>query len=98
MATKAVLARNVRKSTGLSYKLAAQCVDITLDTLADGIACGETFVIQGFGTFECKIMPEKECRTLISENKNIPAHGRVRFRPCEKLRKAVWGLKHKEDK
>ena len=94
MANKAALARTVRKATGLSYRQSAQCVDIIVDALADFLSAGEKIELRGLGSFYIHIAPEKLYPSLRIENKTIPAHGRISFRPCEKLRRSVWNCSH----
>lgn len=93
MANKSTLTREIRRAAGVSYRTAALCVDAMFDALCSGLSGGERFELRGFGSFEFRTLPERECRTLISGGKVIPAHRRVVFRPCESLRRAVWGKK-----
>ena len=85
MINKAALSRRLKKSTELSYRAAALCVDAVLDAIAEGLARGERVELRGLGSFEVKsVTPRK---TVFS---NIPAHGRVVFRPAKRLRDSVW--------
>jgi nucleoid DNA-binding protein len=93
MQTNPVLARQVRKATGLPLSVSAECVDVILETLFDRISRGETVVLRGFGTF---YVSERAGRKFaLCEGGVIPAHGKARFQPCEKLRKAVWSREGK---
>lgn len=63
MATKAVLAREIRKAAGISYNLAARCVDITLETLFTELAKGEDIELRGLGTFYVSARAESNARS-----------------------------------
>jgi nucleoid DNA-binding protein len=97
MINKAKLLQGLRKSVSIPYRDAAACVDFFLDALADGISRGERIELRGFGTFEVKQVPEKKHRSIWSEKAVLPSHGRIIFRPCQKLRDAAWnGLKERQ--
>ena len=97
-ANKASLARALKKTTGTSYREAALCVDILVETVAAEIARGGRVELRGLGSFSVTRARAKSCPSLLSENKVVPAHGKVTFRPSENLRRAVWnrGLKPEE--
>jgi nucleoid DNA-binding protein len=58
--------------------------------LAESLAAGEKIELRGLGTFGLKRAAGKKYPSLLSGGKVLPAHGRVVFHPCEKLRRAVW--------
>ena len=93
MANKAALARTVRKATGLSYRQSAQCVDVIVDTLADFLSAGENIELRGLGSFIVHRVGERKWG--LEGDAVIPAHGRIHFRVCQKLRRAVWNCTHK---
>jgi integration host factor subunit beta len=90
MINRAKLVQELRKAAALPCREAALCVDFFLDALADGISRGERIELRGLGSFEVKRVPEKNHPSLLSGKTTIPAHGRVVFRPCQKLRDAAW--------
>jgi nucleoid DNA-binding protein len=89
MINKATLLRTVRKVTELSYREAAACVDAVIDALAEGVSRGERVELRGLGSFTVRTTASK--RTALLDGAVIPAHGRITFRPCQKLREAAWG-------
>lgn len=90
MVNRAKLLQGLKKSASLSYRDAALCVDFFLDAMADGISQGERIELRGFGTFEVKRVPERKHPNLLSGKTTVPAHGRIVFRPCRKLRDSAW--------
>lgn len=98
MINKAILAQKIRKTAGVTYATALRCVDCMTETISDTLSKGGRAELRGLGTFTVKTLPAKQYPSLMSETKTIPAHRRVAFRPCEKLRRAVWGApKEQED-
>lgn len=89
-ATKASLSRALKKAAGTSYREAAFCVDFLVETLAAEIARGGGAELRGLGSFRVTRTKARSCPSSLSENKVIPAHGKVTFRPSEALRRAVW--------
>jgi nucleoid DNA-binding protein len=85
----------LKKSSALSYQEASFCVDFILETITEGISRGERVELRGLGSFEVKQVSTKQYPSVWSEKTVIPAHGRVAFRPCEKLRRAVWDRESK---
>ena len=92
MVTKADLAKELREP-GLSYRDASVYLDVIFGVIKSSLLKGESIQVRGLGTFDVKVMPEKAYPSLLSGNNVIPAHGKIIFRPCEKLKKAVWKLK-----
>jgi integration host factor subunit beta len=85
--TKAILAREL-KNSGISHRAAIVCIDALLESMAAALSKGERIELRGFGTFY--ISKQSNRKTSINGNITIPEHGRVLFRPCKKLRQAVW--------
>ena len=91
MINKAALMRAVKKTTQLSYREAAVCVDSIIETITGGIMRGERIELREFGSFSVrKIAARKVAFQNDGEAVVIPAHGRITFRPCQKLRESVW--------
>jgi integration host factor subunit beta len=88
MVTKAVLAKEIRRKSGVSYGIAASCVDVLISSLARALAEGETVELRGLGTFSVATVAKR--KTALPESPVVPSHGRIVFRPSEKLRGAAW--------
>ena len=86
--TKVRLTRAVSKASGLSLAEAATCVDTIIDTIGEIVSRGERVELRGLGTFYAQGVREK--RTGVAGI--VPPHNRIMFRPCRKLREAVWNL------
>ncbi|MDR1389530.1 MAG: HU family DNA-binding protein [Treponema sp.] len=91
MITKAALAKELKGPAGLSYRASVMCLDVLLEAIARGLSKGETVELRGFGSFGVNAV--KPRRAGINGMMTIPAHGRISFRPCQKLRDAVWNYK-----
>ena len=87
MITKELLAKELRKP-GLSRRDASVYVDVIFGAIADLLKKGESIQLRGFGTFS--VVRKAAHKTGINNQMTIPEHGRVTFRPCDKLCKAVW--------
>jgi len=70
----------------------ALCVDAFVEWVEETLASGKNIEIRGFGAFETRSVSEKNYPTAFSP-KFVPAHRKVIFRPCEKLKQAVWEQK-----
>lgn len=92
------MARALKKAAGISCREAAFCVDFLVEAIAAETARGGRVELRGLGSFQVTRAGAKSCPSLLSENKVVPAHGKVTFRPSETLRRAVWnrGLKPEE--
>jgi nucleoid DNA-binding protein len=75
---------------GLSIREARLSADALIDWITESLTAGEAIELRGLGAFTVKAMPAKIDRGSIG--KTIPAHGKVVFKPCEKLRQAAWGV------
>ena len=89
--TKAFLAKELRKPAGLPYTTAVRCIDVVLETITSCLTHGESIELRGFGSFCVKTRASR--KTGINGQMAVPEHGRVVFRPGEKLRRAVWNYK-----
>jgi nucleoid DNA-binding protein len=78
----------LKKSSALPYHEVSLYVGLILEAIADGISRGERVELRGLGAFTVKSVAPK--KTALNGTALIPAHGRIVFRPCEKLRRAVW--------
>jgi nucleoid DNA-binding protein len=90
MVNKSTLIRVASKSTGLSMRNASACIDSIIDTLNEALSRGERVELRGFGSFSIKGTAAR--KTVFA---NVPAHSRIFFRPCQKLRETVWNIKDK---
>jgi nucleoid DNA-binding protein len=90
MINRAKLLQGLKKSASLSYQDAAVCVDFLLDAMAGGISRRERIELRGFGSFEVIQVSAKKHPSLLSGKTTVPAHGRIVFRPCRKLRDSAW--------
>ena len=85
---KAALMRKIAKTSGISCREAAVCIDSMISSVTDALANGERIELRGFGSFTVKTVAAK--KTALANGTVIPAHGRIVFRPCQKLRESVW--------
>jgi len=90
MVNKASLMRSAAKSTGLSLRDASACIDSVIDSISEAISHGERIELRGLGSFEVKRTASKKYPSAFAAEKVVPAHGKVFFRPCQKLRESVW--------
>jgi integration host factor subunit beta len=89
MVTKAMLAKELKKE-GLPYNAAVSCINALFESMAEHLSQNKTIELRGFGTFY--IGKRAACRPGINGSMAVPKHGRVLFRPGEKLRRAAWKL------
>jgi nucleoid DNA-binding protein len=90
MLNKASLMKKITKTTKLPLREASACIDVIFDAMGDAISRGERIELRGFGTFFTRAVPQKKYPSSFSPQTVIPAHGRIGFRPCQKLRESVW--------
>jgi len=90
MINKASLMRKINKSTYIPLRDASLCIDILIEEISAAIARGERVELRGFGAFFPKEVSARKTANTIPAFTNIPAHSRVMFRPCQKLRMSVW--------
>jgi nucleoid DNA-binding protein len=80
------------RNAGFTWRDAWLMTDTFTAWLYECLAAGEAVELRGLGSFGLQRIAER--RTGIENMSSIiEAHSRVVFRPCEKLRKAVWGVK-----
>jgi nucleoid DNA-binding protein len=92
MTTRTVLAKRLREP-GLSYRDAAVYLNVLIEAIAETLKKGESLQLRGLGTFQIIVSPEKKYPSSLSDNKIVPAHGRLVFKPCKELKQAVWDCK-----
>jgi nucleoid DNA-binding protein len=85
---KTNLVHILKKSSGLPCREVSLCVDLVIEAVAGGISKGERVELRGLGAFTVKSVAAR--KTALNNTSLVPAHGRIVFRPCEKLRRAVW--------
>jgi len=90
MINKSSLIRETNKTVGIPLREASVCIDVIFDSIAKAISRGEKIELRGFGSFFVKDVSQKKYPSSFSGERVIPAHGRVVFRPCQKLRLSVW--------
>jgi len=84
------LTQKINKTAGLSLLDASLCIDVIFEAITDAIKRGERVELRGFGSFFVKDISSKKYPSTFSGEKVIPAHGKIIFRPCQKLRLSVW--------
>jgi DNA-binding protein HU-beta len=89
MINRASLMRIIKKATRLSCRDAAACVEIMVDAICDGISRGKRIELRGLGSFSIRKTAAKRI-SLTEGTSVVPAHGRIIFRPCRKLRESAW--------
>jgi integration host factor subunit beta len=90
MLNKQVLMRSASRTTGLSLRETSTCIDSIIEALGDAISRGERVELRGFGSFFTRPVSQKKYPSSFSTQTVIPAHGRIVFRPSQKLRESVW--------
>jgi len=85
MINKLSLIREINKTAGISLREASICIDVIFDTITDALSRGERVELRGFGSFFVKETAARKAAFA-----DVPAHGRIVFRPCQKLRLSVW--------
>jgi len=85
MINKSSLIRETNKTAGIPLGEASICIDVIFDSIARAISRGEKIELRGFGSFFVKETAARKAAFA-----DVPAHGRIVFRPCQKLRLSVW--------
>jgi nucleoid DNA-binding protein len=88
MLNKASLMQKMSKTTRLPLREASAYIDVIFDAMADAISRGERIELRGFGSFDVRQIAAR--RTALANGAVVPPHGRIVFRPCQKLRESVW--------
>ncbi len=90
---KREMSARVAESMGCSKARGEQALNAVLESVTDVIREGNRVVLTGFGTFEVREFGARMVRPIRGANSGelieIPAHGSVRFRTGETLRKAA---------
>jgi nucleoid DNA-binding protein len=92
MTTRAILAKRLREP-GLSYRDAAVYLNVLIEAITETLKKGESLQLRGLGSFQIVVSPEKKYPSSLSNNKVVPAHGRIVFKPCKGLKRAIWNCK-----
>jgi len=90
MLNKAILMHKIAKTTKLPLREASLYIDEIFYVIAEAISRGESIELRGFGSFDVRQVAVKKNPCSLSSQKIVPAHGRIVFRPCQKLRESVW--------
>ena len=97
MLNKQILIRAASKTTGLSLRDTAVCIDSIIETIVIAISRGQRVELRGFGVFSIKQVPAKKYPSAYS-SPVIPAHGKVVFQPSQKLRESAWKFSGSKNK
>jgi len=85
MINKAALIRDIKKTTDITNQEASVCIDTIFEAISAAVSRGERIELRGFGSFFIREIANRKAVFA-----NVPAHGRVIFRPCHKLRMSAW--------
>jgi len=88
MLNKAMLMQKTAKTTKLPLREVSMFIDEIFDAMTDVISRGERIELRGFGSFDVRQVAAK--KSGVVKGSVVPAHGRIVFRPCQKLRESVW--------
>ena len=82
----------VAKKAHLTQKAAKDAIDTFLTEIVKALKKGDKVVLSGVGTFEVKMVKEKQVVPFGKEDQRttIKAHRVVNFRVGKPLKKAVW--------
>jgi nucleoid DNA-binding protein len=90
--TRTELARELWESTGFPIAEMNFSVNVFVNWIVGTLGEGKGIELRGLGSFEVKKTAPRRV-AMGGQESTVPAHGRVVFKPCEKLRKAVWGFR-----
>jgi nucleoid DNA-binding protein len=93
MVNKSILMRKINKINGIPLRDASGCIDTVVNIIAESVAKGERIELRGLGTFFIRKTAAR--RTALPNVPSVAEHGRVIFRPSQKLREAVWNTEPK---
>jgi len=88
MLNKSILMHKTAKATKLPLREASLLIDVIFESMADAISRGEQIELRGFGSFGVRPVAAK--KSGVVNGNLVPAHGRIVFRPCQKLRASAW--------
>jgi len=94
MLNKAILMQKTARTTKLPCREASLLIDVIFDAMVDAISNGERIELRGFGSFDVRQVASK--KSGVVNGNLVPAHGRIVFRPCQKLRTSVWNKRGTE--
>jgi len=82
----------VAKKAHLTKKAAKDAIDTFLDEIAKTLKKGDKVVLSGLGTFEVKMVKEKQVVPFGQEDKRktVKPHHVVNFKVGKPLKKAIW--------
>lgn len=85
--TRARLAEQVMRSTGVTRREASVVVDTVFDSICEGLCSGEETEIRGFGSFRLRDRKARACRNpRTGERVLVPARRVTYFRAGKLLR------------
>lgn len=88
--TKDMLVATMAKKTGVSKKVAAQCLDAFTETVAEQLAQDRKVMMVGFGVFETRTRRGREVTVPNTETKaRVPDRKVPAFRPGKTLQDAL---------
>lgn len=88
--TKAELAAEVSKATGVDKASTIAVIEKFMDVVKDTLADGENVYVRGFGSFIVKTRAEKPARNISAKTTIvIPEHKIPAFKPCAGFKELV---------
>lgn len=92
--TKAEIANEISKSTGLEKAAVVTVIEEFMNVVKNSLAEGENVYLRGFGSFIIKHRAEKTARN-ISKNTTliVPAHNIPAFKPADSFKEEVANKK-----
>lgn len=80
--------QKIAKTTHLPLRDASAYIDVIFDAMTEALSKGERIELRGFGSFTVKKVAVR--KTALANGAIVPVHGKIVFRPCQKLRESVW--------
>jgi DNA-binding protein HU-beta len=88
--TKAEIAKEIAKSTGIDYSSVINVIEQFMTVVKDSLAHGENVYLRGFGSFVTKERAEKVGRNITANTSVvIPAHKVPSFKPSDEFKNSV---------
>lgn len=88
--TKAEIANEIAKSTGLDKAAVVTVIEEFMNVVKDSLANKENVYLRGFGSFIIKRRAEKTARNITKNTTlMVPAHDIPAFRPAPVFKEAV---------
>lgn len=88
--TKADIANEIAKSTGIDKAVVVTIVEGFMNSVKDSLANGENVYLRGFGSFIIKKRAEKTARNITKNTVLIvPEHNIPAFKPSPVFKEAV---------